>query len=99
MSSRREAVIRGSSCRTEPAAALRGLANSGSPPAAPALFRPPESPPRHVHVPPPPHLEAGREVIRPQLHGDAADGAQVFCDVLSPQAIAAGGPLHEAPVL
>src|SRR3990172_8273956 len=64
MSSRLEAVTRGSSWRTAPAAALRGLANSGSPLLARRLvcrshgplhnYTPPPTPP-----PPPPPPPAG----------------------------------------
>src|SRR3989304_1137658 len=52
---------------------------------------------RHVHLAA--HLEALGHVGGAQLHRYAADGTEVFADVLAARAVAAGGALDEAAAL
>src|SRR3972149_1156642 len=80
MSSRLEAVTRGSSWRTAPAAALRGLANSGSPWSARRVVsrseapfdlytppRPPNGRPLILGPPPQPNAPAPRQPDGPPV--------------------------------
>lgn len=89
----------GSSWRTEPAAALRGLAEGGQASGLLLLVEPAEGVEGHVHLAadldPPRH----RPLAIAQAQGQAADGAQVGRHVLAGLAVATGRPADEPALL
>src|SRR5205807_8109527 len=89
VSRRRRAVIRGSSCRTAPAAALRGFAKGGLPSAALGV-QTLEAALRHVDLAA--HLECLRELFWDgDRQGDTGDRLHVRRDVFTDVAVAASG--------
>ena len=90
-------MIRGSSWRSEPAAKLRGLANSGSPAAARAAFSARNCRALHVHLAA--YLQRCGHPGAAHALRDVADRAQVGGDVLADGAVAARGALDEKAVL
>ena len=86
-----------SSWRSEPAAALRGLANRRSPPFGLALVEPLKGGAAHIDLAA--HLERIGEAACLDRLGDVADGADIGRDVLALIAVAAGRALNEAPLL
>ncbi len=98
----RRAVIRQSSCRSEPAAALRGLANGSSPArvscrfmAAKCSLKSSTSPRTSSRGGPPAASRWGMPRFAPRR----ADGAEVPGDVLAGGAVAAGRARDQGPVL
>ena len=61
------------------------------------MVEPLESGLRHVDFAS--YLEAPGRFAAADLHGDAADGAQVLGDVFAAEAVSPSGPLQEAPSL
>ena len=92
--SSRLAVIGGSFWRSDPAAELRGLANSRSPGLGLSLVQRLERGQRHVDLAP--HLEQRRAALPFSRVGTAAMVRDVGGDVLADAAVAAGRRLHVA---
>ena len=94
------AVIRGSSCRTVPAVALRGLANFGSPFCSCSSFMR-SNDVVGISSSPRTSKSAGRPALLQLLRGDvernAADGAHVGGDVLALGAVAARDAQRQRP--
>ena len=97
MLSGRDAVTRGSFCRSDPAAALRGLANGALPASTSRALSSRELLDREEHLAA--HLEQPGTSSPASSRGHGGDGAHVERDVLAGRAVAAGQRAHQSAVL